>query len=191
LAKLDAQSAALETVRGKDCGIARMKTRVRSGDPENIEAQAARRYWGEILSRKEFRRVREAVDENQWLNYGYAVLRAIIGRAICGSGLHPSLGVHHHNRYNAFCLADDLMEPFRPIVDLAVVDLLAAGNCPGELTPEIKRSIISKLTARHAFDGQQRTLFDVASTQSASLANAFVEKKSELQIPRIQFHSVT
>ena len=105
-----------------------MAGRVRSGDPDNLEAQAARIYWQALFGRRRsgrqiFRRDPEGEGLNLWLNYGYAVLRAIVARALCASGLHPSLGVHHHNRYDTFCLADDLMEPFRPLVDRVVARL--------------------------------------------------------------------
>lgn len=117
--------------------------KVRSGDPQNVEAQAARRYW-KVLFGPGFGRDREAGGTNAMLNYGYAVLRAIVSRAICAAGLHPTLGVFHSNRTNAFALADDLMEPFRPIVDLNVRRLAAAG-CT-EVSPEVKREL-AKLSA--------------------------------------------
>jgi len=123
-AKLRAQARLLEETTGADQGLRQMATRVRSADPDNLEAQAARIYWpalfGKDVSGEPFRRDPEGEGINVHLNYGYAVLRAIVARALCASGLHPSLGVHHHNRYDTFCLADDLMEPFRPLVDRVV-----------------------------------------------------------------------
>ena len=124
-AKIKAQAALLVELRGTDFGLGALVLRVRSGDPSNVEARAARRYWPHVFADLDFRRHRENEDQNILLNYGYAVLRAIIARAICAAGLHPSLGIHHHNRYNAFCLADDLMEPFRPAVDHAVAEYMA------------------------------------------------------------------
>jgi CRISPR-associated protein Cas1 len=119
--KLRAQARLLEETTGMDHGLRLMAGRVRSGDPDNLEAQAARIYWqalfGKDATGEDFRRDPEGEGLNLWLNYGYAVLRAIVARALCAAGLHPSLGVHHHNRYDTFCLADDLMEPFRPLVD--------------------------------------------------------------------------
>jgi hypothetical protein len=126
-AKLRAQARLLEETTGADQGLHVMAGRVRSGDPDNLEAQAARVYWpalfGKEASGEAFRRDPEGEGINVHLNYGYAVLRAIVARALCASGLHPSLGVHHHNRYDTFCLADDLMEPFRPLVDRVVAGL--------------------------------------------------------------------
>jgi CRISPR-associated protein Cas1 len=130
-AKLRAQARLLEETTGADQGLRQMAARVRSGDPDNLEAQAARIYWqalfGKDASAEPFRRDPEGEGINAHLNYGYAVLRAIVARALCASGLHPSLGVHHHNRYDTFCLADDLMEPFRPLVDRVVARLRLSG----------------------------------------------------------------
>lgn len=101
--------------------------KVRSGDPDNIEAQAARRYWKTLFG-PDFSRDQNAAGINSLLNYGYTVLRAIVSRAICAAGLHPTVGIFHTNRANAFALADDLMEPYRPLVDQFVLDLVNAGQ---------------------------------------------------------------
>ena len=101
--------------------------KVRSGDPDNIEAQAARRYWKTLFG-PDFSRDRDAAGANGLLNYGYTVLRAIVSRAICAAGLHPTIGIFHANRANAFALADDLMEPYRPLVDQLVLGLVDAGQ---------------------------------------------------------------
>ena len=126
-AKLRAQARLLEETTGGDAGLRLMAGKVRSGDPDNLEAQAARIYWQALFGKgalgEPFRRDPEGEGINVHLNYGYAVLRAIVARALCAAGLHPSLGVHHHNRYDTFCLADDLMEPFRPLVDRVVARL--------------------------------------------------------------------
>ena len=124
-AKIRAQGRLLLALRGDDRGLPGLAETVKSGDPSNVEAQAARRYWPILFDDKTFRRDRDETDQNRYLNYGYAVLRALVCRAVCGAGLHPALGLHHHNRYNAFPLADDLMEPFRPVVDGAVVRVVA------------------------------------------------------------------
>ncbi|HJT36296.1 MAG TPA: type II CRISPR-associated endonuclease Cas1, partial [Pirellulales bacterium] len=122
-AKIETQAQALETLHGDSAGLRPLVPLVRSGDPENIEARAARIYWPLLFADESFRRQWEAGDQNRLLNYGYAVLRAIVARALCAAGLHPTLGLHHHNQYSAFCLADDLMEPFRPVVDIVVARL--------------------------------------------------------------------
>jgi CRISPR-associated protein Cas1 len=109
---------------------------------------------------------------NACLNYGYAVLRAIVARAICGAGLHPSLSLHHHNRYDAFCLADDLMEPFRPIVDRAVARLRDERGAEVPLDPAAKKCILEELLGRFEARGESRTLFDWVGRVAASLAAA-------------------
>lgn len=110
--------------------------RVRSGDPDNLEAQAARRYWPALMG-ADFRRDRDTPGANALLNYGYAVMRATVARAVVAAGLHPTIGIFHANRGNAFALADDLVEPFRPLVDCLVVALLGQGV--EALDPAIKR----------------------------------------------------
>lgn len=116
---------------------------VRSGDPDNIEAQAARRYWP-LLMGSDFRRDRTAGGANALLNYGYTVLRAGVARAVASAGLHPSIGLHHSNRSNPMCLVDDLMEPFRPLTDFLVARLLAKGE--SEVTPAAKAVLASVLS---------------------------------------------
>ena len=120
----------------------------------------------------EFRRDREQDGLNACLNYGYAVLRAIVARAICGAGLHPSLSLHHHNRYDAFCLADDLMEPFRPVVDRVVAELRDDRGPDVPLDRESKRKILEELLGRFEAEGESRTLFDWIGRAAASLATA-------------------
>lgn len=119
--KIQQQTKTLEKAGKNTAQLQRLCGNVKSGDPENIEAQAAKKYWN-LLFGKDFRRNIEEPGINSLLNYGYAIIRAMIARAIVGSGLHPSLGVFHKNQYNGLCLADDLMEPFRPWVDWLVFD---------------------------------------------------------------------
>lgn len=126
-AKISAQAEALESIGENGQDLAAMAARVKSGDPDNLEAQAARRYWPRVLG-SDFRRDRKEGGANSLLNYGYAVLRATVARAVMGSGLHPGFGIHHHSQANNLPLLDDLMEPFRPCVDLAVWNLVRAGQ---------------------------------------------------------------
>lgn len=134
----------LLAANGKEAGAFDLLARkVRSGDPDNVEAQAARRYWKALFG-SDFSRDRNAGGANGLLNYGYTVLRAVTSRAICAAGLHPTIGVFHANRANAFALADDLMEPYRPIVDQIVVDLLASGQ--REVTSKAKRDLAAITT---------------------------------------------
>lgn len=184
-AKLRAQSRVLTRLRGDDRGISALIPKVQSGDPSNVEAQAARKYWPALFADKTFRRDPDGGDANAQLNYGYAVLRAIVMRGICGAGLHPSLGLYHHNRYDTFCLADDLMEPMRPIVDEAVVKRVQETGMPSPLDKEAKAAVISALMGLFALDGEERTLFDIVSHTAASLAGVFMGEREELALPEI------
>lgn len=182
-AKITAQARTLTELHGSDFGLRALLTQVRSGDPKNVEAQAARRYWPALFADKSFRRKWDRQDQNLLLNYGYAVLRAIVARAICAAGLHPSLGIHHHHRNNPFCLADDLMEPFRPTVDRAVAQYVRSEGPIRQVEPAAKRHVIAEITGRYTIDGQQRTLFDVAGRMAASLADVFRGKGEKIELP--------
>ncbi len=184
-AKVRAQARALADLWGDDAGLAQLAATVRSGDPANVEAEAARRYWPALFRDPRFRRDRDAGGANVLLNYGYAVLRAIIARATCAAGLHPSLGLHHHNRYNAFCLVDDLMEPFRPVVDRAVVRHCAQHGPVPEVDKAAKQTLIGCLMSRFPTSTGQRTLFDIAGTVAASLAAVFAGERNDLALPEL------
>ena len=184
-AKVGLQGRILRDFRGVDGGLIAMAGRVRSGDPDNVEGQAARIYWPLLFDDPEFRRDPEREDANRFLNYGYGVLRATIARAICGAGLHPSLGIHHHNRYDPFPLADDLMEPFRPIVDRAALHYASAHGPDAPLDKACKAWLIGSLMQRFEMDGEQRNLFDIASRLAASLAAIYEGERRELALPEI------
>lgn len=155
-AKIHAQGRLLLEKFGDDVGLGALAAAVASGDTTNCEAQAASRYFPRLFG-PDFERMRQAEPEdavnedrivNAMLNYGYAVLRAAVARAVVAAGLHPALGVHHRHRNNAFCLADDLMEPLRPLVDRETFDRVKEGGLPSDLTPELKRRVLSVLTAQ-------------------------------------------
>lgn len=182
-AKLRAQACLLSEVCGSDHGVSALIPRVRSGDPDNIEGQASRRYWPALFAGEAFCRDRFGPPPNPHLNYGYAVLRAVVARAVCAAGLHPSLGLHHHNRYDAFRLADDLMEPFRPIVDRAVVNLIRRHGPNAPLDRNTKAEILAALSRRMPLNGEWRTLFDVTARTASSLAAVFEGKRNDLLLP--------
>ena len=153
--------------------------RVRSGDPENLEAQAARRYWPALMG-ADFRRDRDAGGVNALLNYGYAVMRATVARAVIAAGLHPTVGIHHANRGNAFALADDLVEPFRPLVDALVLTMRAEGTLT--LDPALKRRF-ARLIALDLRLGAETSPVSVAATRLAqSLARSFQTGSAELAL---------
>ncbi|HUU53384.1 MAG TPA: type II CRISPR-associated endonuclease Cas1 [Armatimonadota bacterium] len=184
-AKIRAQARVLAEVRGHDGGLPELVAKVRSGDPGNVEAEAARRYWPALFLNRRFRRDRSASGENRFLNYGYAVLRAIVARGVCAAGLHPSLGLHHHNRYDAFRLVDDLIEPFRPIVDKAVAQYCDAHGSDAPLDKAAKAALINTLMGTFKLGRQKRSLFDIAHRTAASLVAVFAGERRSLLLPEI------
>jgi len=183
--KITAQARLLQELHGNDGGLSTLAERVRSGDSDNLEAQASQRYWPRLFGDPTFRRRRDGEDQNRLLNYGYAVLRAAVARAICGAGLHPGLGIHHHNRYDAFCLADDLIEPYRPLVDREVARIVAQHGSAVAVDRETKPRLLALLTNRYPSDGEERMLFDILSATASSLAAVFLKKKRDLLISEI------
>ena len=185
-AKIRAQARLLEQKTGGDHGLSAIAGRVRSGDTGNLEAYAARLYWQKLFAGNGFRRDPDSGGLNACLNYGYAVLRAIVARALCASGLHPSLGVHHHNRYDAFCLADDLMEPFRPIVDREVASLAELPGTDFPLDRESKRLLLEALLDRFTAEEESRTLFDWIGRSADSLAAIIEGRDDRLFLPALE-----
>lgn len=182
-AKVRAQGHTLRAHTGRDAGLGELAREVRSGDPTNIEAQAAQRYWPLLFGDPMFRRRREAPDQNRLLNYGYAVLRAGVGRALCAAGLHPSLGVHHHGRNNPWALADDLMEPFRTLVDDEVASIIGEIGGDAPLTPTVKERLLRIVHARLWHDGESRTVLDWLGRSAASMARVFLGERREMVLP--------
>ncbi|MCC7293511.1 MAG: type II CRISPR-associated endonuclease Cas1 [Phycisphaerales bacterium] len=181
--KITAQAELLTELRGGDHGLADLARDVRSGDPDNRESVAARRYWPVLFDDPNFHRRFDARDANRLLNYGYAVLRAAMARAICGAGLHPTLGLHHHQRDNPFCLADDLIEPYRPLIDAAVVEHVRE-NRGTELDRIGKQSLLEAVLARYDADGEVRTLFDLCARTAVSLVQTLERQTDRLDYPK-------
>lgn len=180
-AKVAQQAAVLELAGQPGGGVANLARRVRSGDPDNVEAQAARRYWP-LLMGPDFRRDRRRAGVNAFLNYGYTVLRAAVVRAVMAAGLHPSLGLHHRTRNDPMCLASDLMEPFRPLVDLAASRLAAAGE--ETVTPDVKRALAALLSADMETERGVTPLATCLERLAASLAQAYETGRPVLDLPR-------
>jgi len=180
-AKVLQQAAVLEIAGKPSGGVAALARKVRSGDPENVEAQAARRYWP-LLMGLEFRRDVEAGGVNALLNYGYTVLRAATARAVMAAGLHPSLGIYHRTRTDPLCLASDLMEPFRPMIDLAAARLAETGD--GELDPDSKRALVAVLAADMETARGTTPLITCLERLAASLAAAYEAGEATLDLPR-------
>lgn len=159
---------------------------VRSGDPDNLEARAAAYYWRNLfLDFPDFVRDREGTPPNNLLNYGYAILRAVIARSLVGSGLLPILGIHHHNRYNAYCLADDIMEPYRPYVDQLVIDILHRFDNVSSLSKELKMELLSIPMIDVVVNGKRSPLMIAAQQTTASLAKCFSGETRRISYPEM------
>lgn len=184
-AKILSQARTLKTLYGDDGGLTALTAFIRSGDPGNIEGRAARKYWTQLFADCSFIRDQTADNQNRLLNYGYMVTRAIIARAVCAAGLHPSFGIHHHNRYDSFALADDLMEPFRCLTDRAVVDRWHARVARTPFDRHDKTRILEILLGKFDLEGEQRTVFDIAMRMAVSLAAVFRGNAKELLLPEL------
>ena len=159
---------------------------VRSGDPDNLEARAAVYYWGHLFGHiPGFIRTREGVAPNNLLNYGYAILRAVVARSLVASGLLPTLGIHHHNRYNAYCLADDIMEPYRPYVDSLVYDITEQYGVDVELSKDIKAELLSIPTLDVVINGKRSPLMVGAAQTTASLYKCFSGELRKIAYPEL------
>lgn len=160
--------------------------KVKSADSENLEARAAAYYWKNMFPFIEnFKRGRDGSPPNNLLNYGYAILRAIIARALVSSGLLPTLGIHHRNRYNSYCLADDIMEPYRPYVDKLILDIIFSGEDYTTLSTSIKAKILSIPVLDVKIDGERRPLMIAASITTASLAKCFIGQLRKISYPQM------
>ena len=160
---------------------------VKSGDSENLEGRAAAYYWKYMFPNDEvFKRDREGEAPNNLLNYGYAILRAVVARALVASGLLPTLGIHHHNRYNAYCLADDIMEPYRPYVDEVVAEIIRTGIDCDELTTEIKKQLLVIPVREVQINGQRSPLMVAVTQTTASLAKCFLGELRKIVYPEMQ-----
>ena len=148
---------------------------VKSGDSENIEGRAAAYYWKKLFYHiDDFNRDREGVPPNNLLNYGYAILRAVVARALVSSGMLPTLGIHHHNRYNAYCLADDIMEPYRPFVDELVFNLIKKKGLPEDgLTKEWKTELLQIPVLDVVISGKRSPLMIAVAQTTASLYKCY------------------
>ena len=159
---------------------------VRSGDPDNLEARAAAYYWKNVFTNyPNFVRDREGTPPNNLLNYGYAILRAIIARALVGSGLLPTLGIHHHNRYNSYCLADDIMEPYRPYVDQLVLDIIQCNLEISDITRDLKMQLLSIPMLDVVINGKRSPLMIAAQQTTASLAKCFAGENKRISYPEM------
>ncbi|MCX7901346.1 MAG: type II CRISPR-associated endonuclease Cas1 [Burkholderiaceae bacterium] len=180
--KLRRQADLLRRTTGQDSGLSAMARRVRSGDPDNLEAQGAMRYWPRLFG-PDFRRDRAGGAPNPLLNYGYAVLRAATARAVVGAGLLAGVGLFHSNRGDAFALASDMMEPFRPFVDGIVWEMAQAGLAEGEMDRRRKAHLLGVLNQAVGLGGQAMPLALALHRAATSLAASFAQKRVLLRLP--------
>lgn len=181
-AKIANQAATLSQCRGTEVrNMMRWSEDVRSGDPDNLEARAAVYYWANMFD--DFKRDRDGEPPNNLLNYGYAILRAVVARALVVSGLLPTLGIHHHNKYNAYCLADDIMEPYRPYVDMLVYKMHSEGIAV--LDKDAKARLLSILVIDVVIGGQRSPLMIAVGNTTASLYKCFAGESRKVSYPKI------
>ena len=181
------QAAVLRKSKGAEVGNMIIWARsVKSGDTDNLEGRAAAYYWSQLFADREDW-VRDAVGPwpNPLLNYGYAILRAMVARALVASGMLPTLGIHHHNRYNAYCLADDIMEPYRPIVDQVVLDMTARWPDELELNIEMKRVLLGIPVVDVIINGQRSPMMVAISQTTASLYKCYSGELRKVLYPEI------
>lgn len=185
--KIENQATVLRTCKGEEMKCMRVwAADVKSGDPDNLEARAAAFYWKNLFVDIDgFTREREGIPPNNLLNYGYAILRAVVARALVTSGLLPTLGIHHHNRYNAYCLADDIMEPYRPYVDELVYGIVKSGIEYEELTKELKAQLLGIPTLEVKIDGRRSPLMIAVSQTTASLYKCFSGELRRIAYPEM------
>jgi CRISP-associated protein Cas1 len=179
-AKIRHQASLLKAEGKSSNTLMVLQSKVRSGDPDNIEAQAASVYWQELFGNR-FRRDQNADGINSLLNYGYAVVRAATARALAGSGLNTTLGIFHRNQYNHFCLADDLMEVARPMVDAKVFEMV--GKEIVQITSQSKSELLSILQSEVKFMGEAFYLTNALQRSSKSLSNALAEQDHKIFQP--------
>lgn len=181
-AKIHGQAAVLAREGGEPQPLLALAHTVRSGDPTNAEAQAAVYYWPRVFG-ESFRRDPELPDQNRLLNYGYAILRAFVARALCGAGLHPGLGLHHHHRNNPFVLADDLMEPLRPVIDLEVAALVRGASPTMPLDAATRRRLVAVIARdEFRFGAEKMVPATLVTLLAQRLARVFEKERSDLDL---------
>lgn len=178
--KLEQQAAVLEAVGEPHIPLLSLSKKVRSGDPSNIEAQGARRYWTLLFGRN-FRRDKNADGINSLLNYGYTILRSATARSVIASGLHPSIGVFHSNAGNPMRLVDDLIEPFRPLIDIKVWFLNKKDEI--QVTPETKRLLVNSLYDDMNTDLGVTPVITCIENLAISLAQVYLGQRKQIDLP--------
>lgn len=182
-AKILGQTSVLQT-KGIECGnmVAWAKT-VRSGDADNLEGRAAAYYWRNVFGNKDFIRDQEGLPPNNLLNYGYSIVRAMMARALVAAGLLPTLGIHHHNRYNAYCLADDIMEPYRAFVDREVLNIYNEQVVLENITTQQKIRLLGLTTSDVQIAGHRSPMMLAMQTTAQSVQKCFAGEARKIIYP--------
>lgn len=183
--KIHNQAKVLDKLGLNSQRLHHLKENILSGDTTNCEGQAAAYYWNQLYG-SDFIRSQERSAPNAQLNYGYAILRSVVARSLTASGLHPSLGIFHHNKYNAFCLADDIMEPYRPFVDWLVIQLLEDDADSIELTKDQKVALLQLPQLDVTIGKITRPLFHAVSTTTAGLNRCFKGELRKIPYPEFE-----
>ena len=190
VAKIRNQKRILDCENLDSGSLGELENSVKSGDPENCEGQAAAYYWKTLFHAfPNFLRSREGDPPNNLLNYGYAILRAIVARAIVVAGLHPTLGIFHRNQYNAYCLADDLMEPYRPFVDKAVVGIISENREIPVLTKQMKGRLYGIAIDDVLMSGIRRPLMVAVSQTVSGFVRTFTDGSRKITLPEIPLYA--
>ena len=156
---------------------------VRSGDPENMEARAAAFYWRNMFEKDAFIRDPQGLPPNNLLNYGYSIVRAMMARALVGAGLLPTLGIHHHSRYDAYCLADDIMEPYRPFVDMKVLEMWKNGGITSDISSDQKRELLGITTMDVSISGHRSPMMLAIQTTAQSVQKCYSGEARKIIYP--------
>ena len=156
---------------------------VRSGDPENMEARAAAFYWRNMFEKDAFIRDPQGLPPNNLLNYGYSIVRAMMARALVGAGLLPTLGIHHHSRYDAYCFADDIMEPYRPYVDMKVLEMWSKGGVTSDISSDQKRELLGITTMDVSISGHRSPMMLAIQTTAQSVQKCYSGEARKIIYP--------
>lgn len=187
IAKIQNQAAHLKKQNIENKLLLSWAAEVKSGDSENHEAKSAAYYWKRVFPDfLEFKRERYGPPPNNLLNYGYAIIRAMVARSLVASGLLPTLGIFHRNQYNAYCLADDIMEPYRPFADLVVNNIIRMNGKFLEMTPNMKKELLAIPAMDVELEGKKSPLMNAVQRTTASLAKCFEGKSRKLLYPVLE-----
>jgi CRISPR-associated protein Cas1 len=189
IAKIENQAGMLAFRREENKILLNLSSTVKSGDSDNCEAKAAAYYWKKVFPEfLEFRRERYGPPPNNLLNYGYAILRALVARSLVASGLLPTLGIHHRNQYNAYCLADDIMEPYRPYVDYVVFQLVRNNGKNLDMSPSMKKALLEIPAMDVIIEGKKSPMMNAVQRTTASLAKCFEGDSRKILYPEMRFN---